>query len=292
MITGFNTDIKSGGTTYHVQTEDQGESNPLIESLVYVKGQILDSLRTSYQEFFNSEIYSELTLQKILESQHRQLVSAIKRGQFRKGMPLADYVEGEFVFDFNTCRISSPARAKHLPSQEKMPDPSIETQAVAESPETKDSSSVKTSEKPRETGKVLSETPEPLSPVHWQETPLKGTVGPAGFSLEGSFTNLDGLQGIEIKVEGSKVFVAGSHVELNLSVHGRQLGVKLENVQVVIKVIGTAFSPRLYAGKTDKLGNLKISFNLPNYTVGSAALIVQAHTALGTDEVKYLIRKK
>jgi hypothetical protein len=289
MITGFNTDIKSGGTTYHVQTEDKGESNPLIESLVYVKGQILDSLRTSYQEYLNSGSYSELILQKILESQHRQLVSAIKRGQFHKGMQLEDYVEGKFVFKFNACRVSSPARIKRVFPQREKADIGIETQAAIGPPETRDSPLSKITEK---TGEVPPPTPEPLKPIHWPETAAKGTVGPAGFGFEGSLASVDDQQGIGIKVEGSKVFIAGSHVELNLSVESRRQGIKLENVQVVIKVIGTAFSPRLYAGKTDKQGNLRISFNLPNYTMGSAALIVQAHTALGTDEVKYLIRKK
>jgi hypothetical protein len=289
MITGFNTDIKCGGTTYHVQTEDKGESNPLIESLVYVKGQVLDSLRTSYQEYLSSGIYNQLTLQKILESQHRQLVSAIKRGQFHKGMQLEDYIEGKFLFRFNAHRVSSPARPKPVSSEEPKADNGIGAQAATGPLETRDSPVLNTLEK---TGEVSPPIPEPLKPVHWPETAVKSTVGPAGFGFDGSFTGVDEQQGIEIKVEGAKVFVAGSHVDLNLSVESRRHGTKLENVQVVIKVIGTTFSPRLYAGKTDKLGNLRISFNLPNYTMGSAALIVQAHTTIGTDEVKYLIRKK
>ena len=43
MIVGFNTDIKHRGRVYHAQTEDKGKDNPLIETLVYTKGQILDT---------------------------------------------------------------------------------------------------------------------------------------------------------------------------------------------------------------------------------------------------------
>ena len=43
MITGFNTDVKYKGVVYHVQTEDKGTANPLIETLIYKGGEILGS---------------------------------------------------------------------------------------------------------------------------------------------------------------------------------------------------------------------------------------------------------
>ena len=43
MITGFNTDVKYKGVIYHVQTEDKGTTNPLIETLIYRGGEILGS---------------------------------------------------------------------------------------------------------------------------------------------------------------------------------------------------------------------------------------------------------
>src|SRR3954471_7416555 len=50
MITGYNTDVRHGEVVFHVQTEDKGVSNPYIESLVYVGGQVLASKRASYAE--------------------------------------------------------------------------------------------------------------------------------------------------------------------------------------------------------------------------------------------------
>ena len=50
MITGFNTDVKHKNRVFHIQTEDKGETNPFVESLVYVGGEILATKRTSYAE--------------------------------------------------------------------------------------------------------------------------------------------------------------------------------------------------------------------------------------------------
>jgi len=61
---------------------------------------------------------------------------------------------------------------------------------------------------------------------------------------------------------------------------------------VVIKLIGTTFSPRLYAGKTDRFGCLRMNFSLPTFSGGSAALIIQVSTSIGNDEVKYLVRRR
>ncbi|HUP62669.1 MAG TPA: hypothetical protein VNA69_19870 [Thermoanaerobaculia bacterium] len=81
MITGFNTDIKHNEKVYHVQTEDKGASNPYIESLVYVGGEILASKKTSYAEQLKSGV-DEKWIGGLMEQQHRTMIAAIKRGRF------------------------------------------------------------------------------------------------------------------------------------------------------------------------------------------------------------------
>ena len=49
-MTGFNTDIEYGGRVFHVQTEDKGLENPIIETLVYTGGQIVTARKTSYAQ--------------------------------------------------------------------------------------------------------------------------------------------------------------------------------------------------------------------------------------------------
>ncbi|MCS7182498.1 MAG: hypothetical protein NZ869_05240 [Thermoanaerobaculum sp.] len=80
MLTGFNTDIEYGGTVYHVQTEDRGGKNPLIESLIYVGGEILASRRTDYRNLLEAGA-DEGAIRVLMERQHRAIVEAIRTGR-------------------------------------------------------------------------------------------------------------------------------------------------------------------------------------------------------------------
>jgi len=286
MITGFNTDVKHGETVYHVQTEDKGIQNPLIESLIYVKGAILDSHRTYYRDFLESQAFSESTLQKILEFQHRQIVAAIKKGQFQIGMNLRAYVEGDFVFEFQGAKAETSSEGITL-----SPSPKVNSKKSIPS-----SIEFKTEEfsQTKQAG-TRSSTPFPEvgggSPRH--EPQIEPKSSRIEFAIGANeVAELSIEQGIEICVESSKDFIGGSHVDLKLYVQGRQNRARLENAQVIVKIIGTTFPPRLYAGKTDKNGCLHMNFNLPSYSVGSAALIVQASKGPVNDEIKYLIKRK
>ncbi|HEY3204299.1 MAG TPA: hypothetical protein VGL03_11625 [Thermoanaerobaculia bacterium] len=81
MITGFNTDVKHRNRVFHIQTEDKGESNPCVESLVYVGGEILATKRTSYAEVVQSG-HDDHAVQDLMEQQHRTMIAAIQRGRF------------------------------------------------------------------------------------------------------------------------------------------------------------------------------------------------------------------
>ena len=80
VLTGYNTDIDYAGTTYHVQTEDKGRSNPIVESLVYARGEILYSRRTSYQDLVDEQVESD-AIAAIMDRQHRTIVETIRRGR-------------------------------------------------------------------------------------------------------------------------------------------------------------------------------------------------------------------
>ncbi|NOY23326.1 MAG: hypothetical protein GXO70_07435 [Acidobacteria bacterium] len=84
MITGFNTDVKHGGRLFHVQTEDKGQSNPKIESLIYVGGQILDSIRFDYSEKI-VDGFDEALITQLMEDQHRRVIRDIKVGKYDDG---------------------------------------------------------------------------------------------------------------------------------------------------------------------------------------------------------------
>ena len=81
MITGYNTDVKHKSRVFHVQTEDKGEGNPCVESLVYVGGEILATRRVSYAEIA-SKGRDDQAIQELMEQQHRTMIAAIQRGKF------------------------------------------------------------------------------------------------------------------------------------------------------------------------------------------------------------------
>ena len=81
VITGFNTDVKYRGVVYHVQTEDKGTANPLIETLVYKGGEILGSRRLPYAEIVKDRA-DEAAISKLMEDQHKGMLLEVKRGRF------------------------------------------------------------------------------------------------------------------------------------------------------------------------------------------------------------------
>jgi hypothetical protein len=81
VITGYNTDIKHNDLVFHVQTEDKGIDNPVIESLIYLGGKIIASRQYSYATLLR-EGYAEKVVQEMLDSQHRKMVRDITGGKY------------------------------------------------------------------------------------------------------------------------------------------------------------------------------------------------------------------
>jgi hypothetical protein len=81
VITGFNTDVKFRGLVYHVQTEDKGKVNPLIETLIYKGGEILASRRLPYAELVQDND-TEAAISRLMEEQHKAMILEVKRGKF------------------------------------------------------------------------------------------------------------------------------------------------------------------------------------------------------------------
>lgn len=76
MIFGFNTDVPGKDGTYHVQTEDRGARNPVVESIVYLGGKILGKRRTSY----DAATWTKEQIEDAVRQQHRELTEAVRTG--------------------------------------------------------------------------------------------------------------------------------------------------------------------------------------------------------------------
>ena len=79
MLGGFNTNVKYGGRTFHVQTEDSGHANPKIVTLLYEGGVILTSKKSSYEDKVSADNL-ESVVRELMEAQHRDMVQALKDG--------------------------------------------------------------------------------------------------------------------------------------------------------------------------------------------------------------------
>lgn len=97
MLTGYNTDVPFEGTTYHVQSEDRGLDNPIIDTLVYCGGQILHQYKSTYEDLVDGPELSDEALAKLtarLEDQHRDIVRRTRHGEFATDVPsLSDLVK-------------------------------------------------------------------------------------------------------------------------------------------------------------------------------------------------------
>jgi hypothetical protein len=80
MSSGFNTDVKIGDRVFHVQTEDRGPGNTVIDTTVYREGHILHRRTSSYQREAGLSLSSSEGLSRQVAEQHRAVMEAIRSG--------------------------------------------------------------------------------------------------------------------------------------------------------------------------------------------------------------------
>lgn len=237
MITGFNTDIKHNDKVYHIQTEDKGTSNPYIESLVYVGGEILASKKTQYGEMAG---ITEQAIADLMEKQHRTMIAAIKKGRFDS--------------------LLTGGKAKAAPP-------------------------------PPADGKTLAATPTPAAAKPTIEQPIEEK------SLDQVILDYLAAEAesehLELSILNPCDFVSGQAVELRVASRKSLSQNPVEGAAIEVKMISTVEPPRvLFRGLTGADGSVLTRFNIPLFTEGTAAVIISAHSPLGNDEVKQLVKRK
>lgn len=216
MITGHNTDINFNGVIYHVQTEDKGKTNPVVETLVYKGGEILDARRTSYIEMLKDG-YDEKKIIDLIEEQHRTVITDIRGGKYDKGASKGD-VLAEGIID--NKKSLDQVILDYLASEE---------------------------EKER----------------------------------------------LVLQIVGTHEFFEGTPCTLSISTKSSNTGQPLKGTKIVVKIISTVKKPiTVYEGKTDRNGVLIVEFVVPEFPDGNAALLIQAFSDSGSDEIKQLLKKK
>ncbi len=87
MVFGHNTNIKFGATTFHVQTEDRGDTHALIDTTVYYQGRVLHRRTNNYFDLLPLNEDSQQALKLRLDEQHRTVLDEIRRGELQLAIP-------------------------------------------------------------------------------------------------------------------------------------------------------------------------------------------------------------
>jgi len=87
MLFGHNSNVQAGGTTYHVQTEDRGTTNALIDTTVYFNGRVLHRRTNNYFDLLPLSPHREQALKQRLDEQHRAVVEELRTGALHLALP-------------------------------------------------------------------------------------------------------------------------------------------------------------------------------------------------------------
>lgn len=84
MLVGYNTNVPYKGNLYHIQTEDSGLKNPVIITLLYIKGTILASKKINYAHIASTPDYKE-KVRELMKEQHKTMMKELINGKHTGG---------------------------------------------------------------------------------------------------------------------------------------------------------------------------------------------------------------
>lgn len=258
MITGYNTDVRHQDVVFHVQTEDKGERNPYIESLVYVGGQVLAARRSDYQDLLDSGGGDKAVLAK-MEKQHRAMIAAIRRGKLDGRM--AELLGGGAPSGDGTTATARPLSQADAPG---------DGDATTAGPLADHGTGIGAA--PAAAG-VDAEGDRTLDQVILDY-----------LSSEAEQEHL------ELRIAGEPMIEVGSAASIELHTVSSKSSSPVPGAQVVVRMISTVAEPRtLTSGTTDPEGRLALQFEVPDLGRGTTALIINASSNLGRAELKQLL---
>jgi len=87
MLFGHNSNVKAGDATFHVQTEDRGAANALIDTIVYCRGRVLHRRTNNYFDLLPLNPGREQALKVRLDQQHRAVLEELRTGALHLSLP-------------------------------------------------------------------------------------------------------------------------------------------------------------------------------------------------------------
>lgn len=304
MLTGQNTEVRHDGLSFHVQTEDKGWSNPYVESLVYLGGQVLDSRRTGYGDL-QGEPEADKALARLMESQHQEMIDAVLAGdldarveELRGSSSEASGVQHESV-DLSQFDWESSAGLQALDARDQT--------ALAESGELDEFSNqtfagtaaadpvvpgtlspgTAAESRPSESASSAESTALAESTASEHETIVaSSTLDEAVLDYLIQRQRGDTLKlGLSSDVD----LLGGRDAQLSLTAASSLAGRAVE-CEIEIKIVFSTQPARvLTRSRTDAAGEARIALQIPAISEGSAALIITGRSELGSAQLKYLL---
>ena len=288
MNTGYNTDVRHGEVVFHVQTEDKGVSNPYIESLVYVGGQVLASKRASYAELI-AEGKEEKDIVALMDHQHRTMIAAIRHGKLdgklaalnasRQTGHMSVMPTPTTGMQVTVGRTPPPMPVVSPPPPAARVEPGETVARGVTGGETlaRPATATATPETPMEP--MIARPPRPAVP----ERTLDQVI------LEYLTSEADQEQ-LVLLLEEERDLVLGARATLVLRASSSKSGQPVAGTQVSVRMISTVVEPRVLAtGRTDDRGVLALGFDIPQVGRGTSALIINAVSSIGRAELKHLL---
>ena len=257
MITGFNTDVKHRNRVFHIQTEDKGEANPYVESLVYVGGEILATKRTSYAEVVKAG-RDDHAIQDLMEQQHRTMIAAIQRGRF-----------------------DGPNGSVQIP--EGMSPTSVDAMTLTERPQKAGTGTTSRADK----------TPVPAASLP-RATPSAGVSDRSLDQMILDYLSSDDMpEEIELSLLPAPDFVAGRSVQTKLKAASGSPARPVQGALVQVRILSTsARAATVFQGRTASDGSCPMSFMIPAGGNGMAAAVIRVTAPDASAEIQYPIKRR
>jgi hypothetical protein len=279
MLTGYNQDVYVGEDVIHVQTEDKGREKALVETLVYRGGTIIAAKRTSYADQLAGGELSDIVLGDAMRKQHQIIVAIVKAGKVEEFVRAARRAN-----ERDRAVIDGPAEPKQavVPADEPLPAQAVQ---AAPQPPVGEPPSASADE-------VVADGPDEVVDPVMEQIPqaLAGEIDLDRIISDYLHSGRK-KERLRLRMLGRADFLAGDTIVLQVQAT-RGTGQPIEDASVVVKVIGTAFRPQIFPGRTDHEGIASFNLTLPTFTAGSAAIVVQASSKVGDGEIKHLIRRR
>ncbi|MFT3743987.1 MAG: hypothetical protein QM785_06790 [Pyrinomonadaceae bacterium] len=286
MISGFNTDIDYHGITYHVQTEDKGAPARMIMTLVYDKGTILASKRSTYEDLEVVD-YDEKEVTDRLSRQHKLMCAAVKAGRIDELVKM-------------TRAASSGAKVKQPEPMLQPNDAAMLAETITETPRVPPvAEAVPPAPPPMEpivprapikigmveTEKVIRVIPADvveeeliIDAVHIIEDDEIEILPADAVAVVSELSGLERSQNQKLSLEllSDSKFKGGDRRTVVIMIcRGTERKV-VTNAQIMIKVLGSSFRPVIFHAKTDANGLARVHLQLPQFQAGRAALLIRA----------------